>query len=84
MTRLAVNQMSGYVLQHAPLNTKVFEYLSDLNVSEVKARLTTNISFEGIEKGWRSSKFGSVLYEFGGHLLSLIGANMWKVRIFGR
>ena len=74
MIRLDTNHMSGYVLQHAPLNAKVFEYLAGQNISSINARLTTNISFEGIEKGWRSSKFGTVLYEFGGHLLTLVGA----------
>ena len=74
MIDLNINHMSGYVLQHAPLNTKVFDYLAGKNISAIKARLTTNISFEGIEKGWRSSKFGTVLYEFGGHLLTLVGS----------
>lgn len=74
MIPLDNNHMSGYVLQHAPLNTKVFEYLAGQNTYAINARLTTNINFEGIEKGWRSSKFGTVLYEFGGHLLTLIGS----------
>ena len=72
MLRLEDGQMSGYVLQHAPLNVKVFEHLGKQDIISIKARLTTNISFEKVEKGWRSSKFGTVLYEFGGHLLTLI------------
>tara|TARA_B100000963_G_scaffold281628_1_gene250147 strand:- start:2133 stop:3089 length:957 start_codon:yes stop_codon:yes gene_type:complete len=74
MVSLDTNHMSGYVLQHAPLNAKVFEYMADQNISSINARLTTNICFKGIEKGWRSSKFGTVLYEFGGHLLTLVGS----------
>ncbi|MDB4035280.1 Gfo/Idh/MocA family oxidoreductase [Pseudomonadales bacterium] len=74
MISVGANHMSGYVLQHAPLNAKVFEYLAGQKISSINARLTTNISFDGIEKGWRSSKFGTVLYEFGGHLLTLVGS----------
>jgi hypothetical protein len=72
--RLAARQMSGYVLQHAPLNPLLGESLRKLQVRRVTARLLTNASFESITKGWRSQSFGSVLHEFGGHVLSLVGA----------
>jgi len=71
---LGQKQMSGYVLQHAPLNAEVFECMSTKTISKIIARLTTNISFSAVEKGWRSGKFGNVLFEFGGHLLTLIAA----------
>lgn len=77
--RLSAKQMSGYVLQHAPLNPILAESLSKLQVKSVTARLLTNASFESITKGWRSRSFGSVLHEFGGHVLSLIGA-VWPDR----
>lgn len=72
--RLAAGQMSGYVLQHAPLNPVLGDSLRKLQVRRVTARLLTNASFESITKGWRSQSFGSVLHEFGGHVLSLVGA----------
>ena len=74
MMMLEQNQMSGYVLQHSPLNKSVFDLMSQTDIVTVNARLTTNISFASVESGWRSGKFGSVLYEFGGHLLTLIGS----------
>jgi hypothetical protein len=72
--RLSAGQMSGYVLQHAPLNPILGERLRKLQVRGVTARLLTNASFESIKRGWRSQSFGSVLHEFGGHVLSLVGA----------
>lgn len=75
MVKIEKNQMSGYVLQHAPLNSKVYDFLKDVDVTSIRASLITNLSFINIEKGWRSGKFGSVLYEFGGHLLTLIAAS---------
>lgn len=77
--RLSAKQMSGYVLQHAPLNPVLGERLSKLQVKSVTARLLTNASFESIKKGWRSQSFGSVIHEFGGHVLSLVGA-VWPGR----
>lgn len=71
---LGRNQMSGYVLQHSPLNAEVNECMSEKLVTHIVGRLTTNLSFAAVEKGWRSGKFGSVLFEFGGHLLTLIAA----------
>lgn len=80
--RLSANQMSGYVLQHAPLNTVLREKLRGLQVSDVTARLVTNTSFEDIKAGWRSRSFGSVLHEFGGHVLSLVGASSPDRNVF--
>jgi len=74
MMKLAENQMSGYVLQHCPLNRQVSNFLHDKEICKIKASLKTNISFDDIKSGWRSSKFGSVNYEFGGHLLTLIAS----------
>lgn len=79
---LSANQMSGYVLQHAPLNPVLGERLSKLQIERVTARLLTNASFENIKKGWRSQSFGSVLHEFGGHVLSLVGAVLPDRSIF--
>ncbi|MCC7258101.1 MAG: hypothetical protein IT486_06985 [Gammaproteobacteria bacterium] len=80
--RLSANQMSGYVLQHAPLNAVLRNSLRGLKVERVTARLVTNASFENIRKGWRSRSFGSVLHEFGGHVLSLVGAAMPDLNVF--
>ena len=77
--RLSAKQMSGYVLQHAPLNAVLGASLSRLQIKSVTARLLTHASFESIKKGWRSQSFGSVLHEFGGHVLSLVGA-VWPDR----
>jgi len=74
IVKLEDNQMSGYVLQHAPLNKDVFALMAKESIVRVNAVLTTNISFANLKNGWRSGKFGSVLYEFGGHLLTLIAA----------
>lgn len=71
---LGRNQMSGYVLQHAPLNAEVFDCMSGKTTPRIFGRLTTNITFSAVEKGWRAGKFGNVLFEFGGHLLTLIAA----------
>ncbi|MCC7488564.1 MAG: hypothetical protein IT485_02865 [Gammaproteobacteria bacterium] len=79
---LSANQMSGYVLQHAPLNPVLRDRLRGLPISEVTARLVTNASFESIKSGWRSKSFGSVLHEFGGHVLSLVGASWPDDNIF--
>lgn len=80
--RLSAGQMSGYVLQHAPLNPILGERLRKLQVHAVTARLLTNASFENIKKGWRSQSFGSVLHEFGGHVLSLVGSVLPGREIF--
>lgn len=79
---LSARQMSGYVIQHAPLNPVLGETLSKLQIESVTARLLTNASFESIKKGWRSQSFGSVLHEFGGHVLSLVGAVLPDRSIF--
>lgn len=72
MVQLGDDQMSGYVLQHSPLNDEVFNILNSKSICKINGCLTTNIGFADINKGWRSGKFGTVLYEFGGHLMSLI------------
>lgn len=72
ISHLLNGQMSGYVLQHAPLNLKVKEMLRGRSILSMDASLTTNVNFESITKGWRASNFGSVLHEFGGHVLSVL------------
>jgi len=74
LRKLAAGQMSGYVLQHAPLNEKLRAILSGRTVRAVRGTLVTNVDFDAVKKGWRATKFGSVLHEFGGHVLSVIGA----------
>jgi len=69
---LLSNMMSGYVLQHAPLNTLVKSQLSNIQYSKVTACLQTNLDFSSVSSGWRSGSYGNVLYEFGGHLLSVL------------
>jgi len=82
--RLGENQMSGYVNQHAPLNPVLKQRLSGEKVTRVKARLITNASFESIKSGWRSQSYGSVLHEFGGHVMSLVGAVLPDSAVFGK
>lgn len=79
---LGENQMSGYVNQHAVLNSVLRERLASETLRKVTARLITNASFEKIKSGWRSTPYGSVLHEFGGHVLSLVGALLPAEKIF--
>lgn len=82
LVELRENHMSGYVNQHAPLNSVLRERLASETLRKVTARLTTNVSFERIKSGWRSKSYGSVLHEFGGHVLSLVGAFLPEQKIF--
>lgn len=82
LVELSQNQMSGYVNQHAPLNAVLRERLVSERLRKVTARLITNVSFERIKSGWRSKSYGCVLHEFGGHVLSLVGAVLPERKIF--
>lgn len=72
---LSGNAMSGYVLQHCPMNIVAQENIPRAGLVRVSATLETNLKFGEAASNWRSGKFGSVTYEFGGHLLSLIGSS---------
>lgn len=80
--RLPHNSMSGYVLQHAPLNSRVRSFLATKEVLEVRAALVTNVDFKSVKKGWRQGKYGGVLHEFGGHVLSVVGACLPERSVF--
>ena len=82
LTKLSENQMSGYVLQHAPLNNIMNDILEDSNLIHIQGSLITNIDFFSVKNGWRSGRYGSVLHEFGGHVLSVIGACALKYNLF--
>lgn len=73
LSLLKPGEMSGYVLQHAPLNRTLKGILARKRIRRVKGSLITNLDFSSA-RGWRASRFGTVLHEFGGHVLSVIGA----------
>lgn len=66
--------MSGYVLQHCPMNNVVRSLIPSHGLKSISASLETNLSFGNSVKTWRGGAFGTVLYEFGGHLLTLVAA----------
>lgn len=82
LTPLMPGEMSGYVLQHAPLNGRLRAILAGERVTHARGSLVTNLDF-GSARGWRASRYGTVLHEFGGHVLSVLGAVMSDSCIFG-
>jgi predicted dehydrogenase len=73
---LKANMMSGYVLQHSPMNDRVTKNLEHHSVRRVRASIVTNVNFDAANSSWRSGKFGNVLHEFGGHVLSVVASCM--------
>ncbi|MCM8622181.1 MAG: hypothetical protein NFW16_10720 [Candidatus Accumulibacter sp.] len=82
LTLLRPGEMSGYVLQHSPLNGKLKAILTGKKIAHVRGSLVTNLDF-GSARGWRASRYGTVLHEFGGHVLSVLGAVLPDARVFG-
>lgn len=72
---LCDRSMSGYVLQHCPMNGVVRSLIPRQGLRAISASLETNLSFGDASKNWRGGKFGTVLYEFGGHLLTLVASS---------
>ena len=68
-TSLKSNEMSGYVLQHNPINRLCGEYLTT-KPDAVECQLETNLNFKEKAFSWRGHLANPLLSEYLGHLLT--------------